>query len=77
VGQPATALLLGRDDANSDAWLEALDPRLVLVSTTAGSGHASAEALARLSSRTVLRTDVNGNVTVETDGVRPWVEAER
>jgi beta-lactamase superfamily II metal-dependent hydrolase len=77
LAQPSTALLLGQHAAGSEAWLQALNPRLVLVSTAAGSEFPSAEALARLAGRGVLRTDRNGTVTLETDGTRLWVEAER
>jgi competence protein ComEC len=74
---PATALLLGRAGAVGEAWMLALDPRLVLVSTAAGSDFPDAETAAALAGRTVLRTDLHGSVTVETDGVRLWVEVER
>lgn len=74
---PATALLLGRGEASGAAWLAALDPRLVIVSTAAGSGYPDEATLAALAGRSMLRTDVNGTVTVETDGRQLWVEVER
>ncbi len=77
LAQPATVLLLGRQDAIGDNWLHALNPRVVLISTAAGSGYPPADLLARLAGRSVLRTDVNGSVTLETDGERLWVEVER
>ena len=73
----ATALLLGPEAAMTPEWLAALDPRLVLISTEAGSGYPDAATLAQLAGRSVLRTDVNGTLTVETDGVQLWVRAER
>lgn len=77
LAQTATALLLGPDDATTPEWLAALDPRLVLISTEAGSGYPNMATLERLAGRSVLRTDVNGTVTVETDGVQMWLTAER
>jgi competence protein ComEC len=77
LAQPATALLLGPEAAMTPEWLAALDPRLVLISTEAGSGYPDAATLAQLAGRSVLRTDVNGTLTVETDGVQLWVRAER
>ena len=40
--QPVTALLLGRAEVTSEHWLNALNPRVVISSTAAGSGYPSA-----------------------------------
>ncbi len=56
--------------------MEALDPRLALISTDPRCGPAQ-PILDRLSSRAVLRTDLNGTVTIYTDGEKLWVETER
>jgi competence protein ComEC len=82
LAPPATALLLaggGTNNASSEAWLQALNPRVALISVDAGnlSGDPSPDVLARLAGRAVLRTDQRGNITLSTDGEQLWVEAER
>jgi competence protein ComEC len=69
---PATVMLLGHEAAHTPAWLAAVDPRLVVISTAAGSSYPSVEALARLAGRSLLRTDWNGAMTLETDGAQLW-----
>jgi competence protein ComEC len=76
---PATALLVGdsgSERATGAAWVEALDPRLALISVGARYGPAQA-ILDRLAGRAILRTDLNGTVRVFTDGEKLWVETER
>jgi competence protein ComEC len=81
LAQPATALLLARGGsaaASSEAWLQALNPRLAIISASAGQpGAAAPEVLERLAGRTVLRTDLNGDIRLETDGVQMWVTTEK
>jgi competence protein ComEC len=82
LAQPATALLLansGASGSTGDAWLQALNPRLALISVGVGNpdGLPAPEVLARLAGRDVLRTDQHGAVTVETDGAQMWVGVSR
>jgi competence protein ComEC len=69
----------GSATSSSAAFLDAVRPRLALVSVGAGNtyGHPSADVLRALSSRgaQVLRTDRAGTVVVRTDGVRLFVSA--
>ncbi len=70
----------GSATSTSDAWLDALHPALVLVSCGRDNrfGHPAPPVLARLAARhiTAFRTDVDGEVFLETDGqtlqVRSW-----
>jgi len=84
LAQPATALLLansGASGSTGDAWLQAINPRLPLISVGAGNpdGNPVPEVLARLAApmgqagRDVLRTDQHGAITLETDGEQMWV----
>jgi competence protein ComEC len=81
LAQPATALLLARSGsaaATSEAWLRGLNPRLAVIAISAGQpGAAAPEVLARMDGRTVLRTDLNGDIRLETDGVQLWVTTDR
>ena len=76
---PVTALLVGdngSERATGAQWVDALDPRLALIS--AGAKHGPAQPiLERLAGRAVLRTDLNGTVTLFTNGKQMWVEMER
>jgi competence protein ComEC len=69
----------GSATSSSDAFLDAVHPRLALVSVGAGNtyGHPSAEVLRALSARSaqVLRTDRAGTVVIRTDGLRLFVSA--
>jgi beta-lactamase superfamily II metal-dependent hydrolase len=76
---PATARLLGDSGSERAAgaeWVEALDPRLALISVGARYGPAQ-PILDRLAGRAALRTDLNGTLTLFTDGQQLWVETER
>jgi competence protein ComEC len=80
--QPATVLLLadgGGDTATSAAWLGAVNPQVVVISVAPGNptGNPSPDVLARLAGREVLRTDLIGDVRMETDGEQLWVFSER
>jgi competence protein ComEC len=76
---PTTALLVGdsgSERATGVEWVEALDPRLALISADARYGPAQA-VLERLAGRAILRTDLNGTVRLFTDSEKLWVETER
>jgi competence protein ComEC len=61
------------------AWIENLDPRLVVISVNAGdlNHRPDKAALQALGGRSVLRTDRNGWIDVSTDGQQMWVSVER
>ncbi|MBX3031833.1 MAG: DNA internalization-related competence protein ComEC/Rec2 [Chloroflexi bacterium] len=78
IGDPTTRLDVlkvahhGSASATSDAWLSVLQPRVALVSAGAGNpyGHPTRSTLERLRTRgaQVLRTDLDGDLQVSTDG---------
>ena len=79
LARPATALLLadsGAAEANPPAWVQAVNPSVVLISAQPGSAP-DAELLSQLGGRAVLRTDRSGAVTLMTDGMQLWVETAR
>jgi beta-lactamase superfamily II metal-dependent hydrolase len=51
----------------------------VVISVDAGNREAapSPDVLARLAGRNVLRTDLHGDVRIETDGEQLWVTVQR
>jgi beta-lactamase superfamily II metal-dependent hydrolase len=66
----ANALLVGdngSERATGIAWVEALDPRLALISVGVHYGPAP-QILDRLAGRAVLRTDLQATLTLFTDG---------
>jgi competence protein ComEC len=69
----------GSAPLNDPEWIEALRPRLVLLSVGAGDRYnrPAPETLTALESYTLLRTDLNGWIEVATDGEKMWVEAEQ
>ena len=74
-GRPLDVLKVahhGSGSATSDAWLDALRPRVALVSAGTGNryGHPAPRTLERLERRgvRVLRTDLDGDLEVSTDG---------
>jgi competence protein ComEC len=69
----------GSDTSSSTAFLQAVNPQLVVISVGADNrfGHPSPEVLERLAGRTVLRTDERGTIEVVTDGSQLWVRTER
>ncbi|HEX9618424.1 MAG TPA: hypothetical protein VGA03_13510 [Anaerolineales bacterium] len=76
---PMSALLLadhGYLPINPPEWIANLRPQVALLNKAAGERGElpSLEALAALEGYTVLRTDENGWVQIETDGQRMWVE---
>jgi competence protein ComEC len=79
---PITALLLGESGyaaVNPPDWISNLSPELVILSVAADDrdGLPDADTLEALEDYTVLRTDRNGWIHLETDGRQMWVEAER
>ncbi len=60
-------------------FLGRVRPVLDVISVGADNrfGHPAPEVIRRLQDDTVLRTDLNGDVTVSTDGERLWVETQR
>jgi competence protein ComEC len=69
----------GSNTSTSETFLEAVHPRLALVSVGANNsyGHPDAEVLERLAAEGVptLRTDLAGTIIVRTDGTRLEVDA--
>ena len=79
VGEPAGTRLdvlkvahHGSRTATSEAWLDALQPRVAMISSGTGNpyGHPAPETVARLRAHgaRVLRTDLDGDLQVSTDG---------
>ena len=62
----------GSRTATSEAWLNALQPRIAMISAGTGNpyGHPAPETVARLRAHgaRVLRTDLDGDLQVSTDG---------
>ncbi len=60
-------------------WIQNLDPRLVVISVSAGdvNNRPDKAALEALGGRSVLRTDRNGWIDVSTDGKEMWVNVQR
>ena len=68
----------GSSTSSTPAFLDAVRPRLALISVGAGNtyGHPNTGVLAALAARgaQVLRTDLTGTVVVRTDGTHIYVE---
>jgi competence protein ComEC len=72
----------GSADPGLEQLLRAVRPRIALVSVGAGNdyGHPAPSTIAALNARAgvdVYRTDVDGAITVESDGRRIEVRSER
>jgi competence protein ComEC len=67
--------------SSSSAFVEALDPRIAIVSVGRGQwrGHPNREVLQRYERRgaRIYRTDRDGAVTVSTDGKRIWIRTHK
>jgi competence protein ComEC len=77
-----TALLLaesGYAPLNPPEWIEKWQPGVILLSVAAGDpdGRPDPETLEAAQGYTLLRTDLNGWIHLNTDGERMWVEVER
>jgi competence protein ComEC len=75
----ATVLKIGHHGSRSStspAFLAAVDPLVDVLSVGEANrfGHPTDDVLQRLEGDLVLRTDVDGDVRIETDGERVWVE---
>lgn len=75
----ATVLKVGHHGSRtstSEAFLARVDPLVDVISVGEGNrfGHPTDEVLQRLLGDLVLRTDMDGDVRIETDGVQVWVE---
>lgn len=86
-GQELTSTVLkiphhGSDTSSSAAFLNAVNPELVVISVGADNrfGHPSPQVLERLENLVgedrILRTDENGTIEVMTDGERVWIETD-
>jgi competence protein ComEC len=69
----------GSDGATTQPFLDAVSPSIAAVSAGQGNpfGHPSPTLRLRLAGIPLLRTDLNGTITFETDGKRLWLEYER
>ena len=69
----------GAANATSASLLAAVHPAVAVISVGADNtyGQPSPQVLERLGDSLVYRTDLNGCVTLSTDGERLWVEVER
>ena len=82
-GQPLASNVLkaphhGSDTSSSLAFLQAVNPQLVVISVGQDNrfGHPSPEVLQRLAPYTMLRTDEHGNIEIVTDGQCFWVKTQ-
>ena len=69
----------GSCSSTTQAFLEAVDPEVVLISVGGDNrfGHPCDEVLERLGDLPVYRTDEHGAVEMITGGARVWVEVQR
>lgn len=70
----------GANNASSDSFLDAVQPKIAVISAGADNrfGHPHPDVLARFQSRnlTVLRTDTMGSIELISDGEQLWWRAE-
>jgi competence protein ComEC len=69
----------GSCTSTTEAFLEAVDPEVVVISVGADNdfGQPCAEVLERLEGLLVYRTDERGTIELVTDGMQAWVETQR
>ncbi|MEX0800218.1 MAG: DNA internalization-related competence protein ComEC/Rec2 [Dehalococcoidia bacterium] len=69
----------GSAGSSSAAFLASVDPLVDVISVGKDNryGHPADDVLERLAGDAVFRTDLQGDVTVSTDGLRLWVETAR
>ncbi len=77
--QRLTAGRWGDAPVNPIEWIDYLQPQVLLASVTIGTRQVLPwpEILASLEGYTLLRTDRNGWIKIETDGQRMWVWTEK
>ncbi|RLT36439.1 MAG: ComEC/Rec2 family competence protein [Chloroflexi bacterium] len=82
-GQPLAAHILkvGHHGSNSSTgpdFVRAVQPEIAVIQVGENRyGHPTAEVLATLSGRLLLRNDLHGRIHVRSDGTQMWVETER
>ena len=69
----------GSDTSSTDDFVSAVGPLVDVISVGEDNryGHPSPEVLERLDGDAVFRTDLDGDVTVTTDGQRLWIKTGR
>jgi competence protein ComEC len=69
----------GSRTSTSDAFLARTDPDVAVISVGESNafGHPTDDVLERLSENVLLRTDLNGDITVSTDGEHLWISTQR
>jgi competence protein ComEC len=69
----------GSRTSTSAAFVRRVQPEVGIISVGEDNpfGHPAPEVLQRLAGKLVLRTDVNGDITVSTDGRKLWVNSQR
>ncbi len=77
-----TALLLpacGHPALNPPGWIDWSNPGLLLLSCSGGTGETglSTDGESALQRRTILQTDLHGDIEIVTDGLRLWVQTSR
>jgi beta-lactamase superfamily II metal-dependent hydrolase len=73
---PATILVLNSEDALTQVFMNAVQPRSITMATHL-KDELQPETLALLNGYTVLRTGEHGTIRFATDGAQLWVEAEQ
>lgn len=68
----------GSNSATSPAFVRTVNPAVNVIQVGAENdyGHPADEVLASLSGRVVLRSDLNGQIHVASDGKQMWIAAE-
>jgi beta-lactamase superfamily II metal-dependent hydrolase len=63
---------------NPPEWAQQMKPQVVLLSVSAKDSHGlpAVETLSTWEGYSLMRTDINGWIELNTDGEQMWVEAE-
>jgi len=71
----------GSKTSSTDVFLDAVSPTFAIISDGFENsfGHPHRDVLARLAGHHagILRTDIEGAITIRTDGTRMWAETQR
>jgi competence protein ComEC len=69
----------GSSTSSTAEFVAAVDPKIAVISAGSNNwfGHPTAQTVARLGEAAVFRTDLNGTVSVSTDGERIWIDREK